>query len=70
MLWCVLYIQDFILFSGKKLKSQFLVVNIRVPQANCLWVDFDKIWQFWADSADMVVVDSMPSFEREIKKTS
>jgi hypothetical protein len=21
----------------------------KVPQANCLWADFDKIWQFWAD---------------------
>jgi hypothetical protein len=20
----------------------------KVPQANCFWADFDKIWQFWA----------------------
>jgi hypothetical protein len=23
----------------------------KVLQANCLWADFGKIWQFWADSA-------------------
>jgi hypothetical protein len=25
----------------------------------CLWADFRKFWQFWADFAALVVVDSM-----------
>jgi hypothetical protein len=37
----------------------------KVPQANGLWADFDKIWQFWIDSVAMAVADSMPSFERK-----
>jgi hypothetical protein len=38
-----------------------------VPQANCFWVDFGKIWQFWADLVAMAVATCMPSFEREKK---
>jgi hypothetical protein len=26
----------------------------------CLWVDYDKFWQFWADFAALAVADSMP----------
>jgi hypothetical protein len=56
MLWCILYIHDF-----EKLKSQFLVViflklKINIPQANYFWADFDRIWQFWANSVGMASV--------------
>jgi hypothetical protein len=30
------------------------------PQANCLWENFGKFWQFWADSPALTVADSMP----------
>jgi hypothetical protein len=40
-------------------------VVFKVPQANCLWVDFGKIGQFWVDLAAMVAANSMPSFERK-----
>jgi hypothetical protein len=46
MLWCIFYIQDF--FSLKKIKIQKIWWYFKVPQANCFWADFDKIWQFWA----------------------
>jgi hypothetical protein len=46
MLWCLFYVQNY--FFGKTLKSQFFGGNFKVPQANCHWVDFGKIWQFWA----------------------
>jgi hypothetical protein len=26
----------------------------------CLWVDFSKFWQFWADFATLAVADNMP----------
>jgi hypothetical protein len=26
----------------------------------CLWADFSKFWQFWADFAALAVADSMP----------
>jgi hypothetical protein len=55
MLWCVFYIQDFFL---KRVKISILVV-FKVPQANCLWADFDKIWLFWADSVAMAMADSL-----------
>jgi hypothetical protein len=44
------------LYFKKTLKSQFLVVF----QSFVFWVDFGKLWQFWADFAALVVADSMP----------
>jgi hypothetical protein len=26
----------------------------------CLWVDFGKFWQFWADFAALTVAEGMP----------
>jgi hypothetical protein len=34
--------------------------QFKVCQANCLWADFGKFGQFWADSAALTASDSMP----------
>jgi hypothetical protein len=40
------------------LKSQFLVA-FQNSQANCLWIDFSKFWQFWAEFATLAMVENM-----------
>jgi hypothetical protein len=55
-------------FFWKKLNLNFWRY-FKVPQANCLWTNFDKIWHFWTDSAAMPMAgSSMPSFERKKKE--
>jgi hypothetical protein len=34
-------------FFFEKNKNLNFWWHFKVPQANCFWVDFDKIWLFW-----------------------
>jgi hypothetical protein len=36
------------IFLIKKHKNPNFWWNFKVPQADCLWADFGKIWQLWA----------------------
>jgi hypothetical protein len=53
----LLHIELFIFEKNQKLKFWWY---FKVPQANCLWANFGKIWQFWADSTVQAVAESMP----------
>jgi hypothetical protein len=69
MLWCILYIQDSFLWKKFKISifggiSKFLKLIV----FRQILTKFGNFGLIGADSATMVMVDSMPSFERKKRK--